>query len=69
MGDRTLRNSEDWAKIFGITVLDPDGWDRQNFEHSWGELISEEEFSQRLWASTIESLPGGGEFIKTEEDA
>lgn len=36
-----------------FTVLDPDGWDRQNFEFSFKqELITEAEFNSRLLDST-----------------
>jgi hypothetical protein len=36
-----------------ITVLDPDGWDRLNYEFSFlQELITEAEFKQRLSIST-----------------
>lgn len=34
-------------------VLDPDGWDRKNFQFSWfEELITEEEYEQRIMSST-----------------
>lgn len=36
-----------------ITILDPDGWDRLNFDFSFNEeLISEQEFVDRLHRST-----------------
>ena len=36
----------------GITVLDPDGWDRRNFEKSWVEPLTHYEFTVRLGLST-----------------
>lgn len=44
-----------WLKEYGITeniVLDPDGWDRKNFKHSWNERITKMEFAKRLTNST-----------------
>jgi len=35
-------------------VLDPDGWDRKNYEYSFNqELISKEEFKKRFYMSTV----------------
>ena len=51
--DDELRTSEDWQKICKITVLDPDGWDRVNYQYSWcKEKISREEFMNRVLPST-----------------
>ena len=44
--------STTWCEKLGVVVLDPDGWDRANFEQSWAEMISEEEFRARLQRST-----------------
>lgn len=50
-------NSDYWCKKKGLTlgedILDPDGWDRANFEESWNEKITEAEFHSRLLMSTI----------------
>ena len=51
------RSSKEWYEIFypnkEIVILDPDGWDRSNWEYSWEkELIDEVEFKKRLLAST-----------------
>jgi len=55
------KTSEKWAKILlksGEMILDPDGWDRQNFQHSFfEELISEEEFNRRMMFSTVVLFP------------
>ena len=38
-------------------IMDPDGWDRRDFERSWAEEITEEEFQRRLMGSTCISRP------------
>ena len=45
--------SSDWCTKLEIVVLDPDGWDRNNFESSWSEKITEEEFRSRVDKSTV----------------
>jgi len=48
-----LRTSEEWQKICRIQVLDPDGWDRKNYQYSWfDEKISRKEFEKRMAGST-----------------
>ncbi|MFZ5713016.1 MAG: hypothetical protein ACOY3N_09270 [Bradyrhizobium sp.] len=47
--------ADDWLrqpKYACLTVRDPDGWDRKNFEASWAEEITEQEFNRRLLSST-----------------
>lgn len=47
------KTSTDWQKEYPFIVLDAYGWDRQNFDYSWGEeLITQEEFTKRAWQST-----------------
>lgn len=55
-----LKTSDEWLaepQYEGITVLDPDGWDRKNFKESWNEKISENEFGKRLAVSTVQIHP------------
>jgi hypothetical protein len=52
-----LNNSDEWYKILypgkNVVVMDPDGWDRKNWQFSWyEELITAEEFNERLMKST-----------------
>jgi hypothetical protein len=47
------KTSEEWCKKTGVQVLDPDGWDRDNFKASWNEKISYAEFESRVQRSTI----------------
>jgi len=54
-----LKTSEQWQEKFKdkILVLDPDGWNRQNFENSWKvEKISLAEFKKRCASSTCKFL-------------
>ena len=51
-----LKTSEKWAKKLltdDVVILDPDGWDRENFQYSFfEELITQEEFERRVRFST-----------------
>ena len=48
------KTSQEWFMIDNIfNVIDPDGWDRKNFQYSWyEEKITYKEFKQRAMAST-----------------
>ena len=48
------KTSSEWIKEVGYEVLDPDGWDRLNFDYSWNkEEITITEFKRRLSLSTV----------------
>lgn len=50
-----LQPADEWLKdpkYKGLVVLDPDGWDRQNFKASWAEKITRGEFERRVVVST-----------------
>lgn len=51
------KTSQQWVEELypaGNPVLDPDGWDRKDFEYSWHqEPISRDEFEKRLMNSTL----------------
>jgi hypothetical protein len=53
-----LKTSEEWQKQFPNTkVLDPDGWDRKNYQYSWfEEKITLEEYTTRLYKSSVQGL-------------
>lgn len=53
--DGILRTSKEWQSLFPETrILDPDGWDRTNFQFSWEEeKIPFIEYQKRLNESTI----------------
>ena len=49
------RTSEEWQKLCRVTVLDPDGWNRLNYQFSWHEeLIDRDEFERRMVISTCQ---------------
>lgn len=48
------KTSSEWVELTGITVLDPDGWDRTNITESWLEPITIDEFKSRAGRSTVD---------------
>ncbi len=59
---RSKKTSKEWLNIenetTGLRIIDPDGWDRGNYEYSFNqELITQQEFQQRVFSSTIQYLP------------
>lgn len=46
-------SSDEWCKSLDIIVLDPDGWNRKDFNYSCKERITIQEFYNRLSFSTI----------------
>jgi len=58
MSDEIKKTSKEWyeeiPKEHKLVIMDPDGWDRQNYNYSFNEeLITEKEFSIRLSSSTV----------------
>jgi len=54
-----LKSSNEWSKTLfpHIQILDPDGWDRSNFQFSWyEEKISKQEFEKRMSTSTCQRI-------------
>ena len=51
-----LKTSNDWAKDYpSLVIIDPDGWDRENFKFSFHEeLVTRGEFRYRVGRSTLE---------------
>lgn len=49
-----LKTSENWFKMYPkIKILDPDGWNRVDYDYSWyKELITKETYLSRLSRST-----------------
>lgn len=59
MKEKIKKTSEEWMEITGkfekIIILDPDGWDRTNFQFSfYEEKITHGEFISRIMESTIQ---------------
>ena len=53
-----VKTSAEWLKLipseFKFRLMDPDGWDRTNWEYSFNEeLITKAEFMNRLMSSTV----------------
>lgn len=70
------KTSAEWFKWCNVEIIDPDGWDRKNFDYSWNkEKITKEEFMQRTnSSSTIRSTQkrfwkDGFEIYLTEMEA
>ena len=54
---KVKKTSAEWYEEIkhNTIIIDPDGWDRQNYDFSFNkELITEDEFNQRLLKSTIQ---------------
>lgn len=52
--NKELKTSDEWNELCVVRIIDPDGWDRKNFEYSWyKEKITKEEFERRVMRSTI----------------
>lgn len=49
--------SEIWCYDTGIEVMDPDGWNRKDYENSWCEEITRDEFIRRAGMSTCKRWP------------
>ena len=51
---KNKKTSQEWSKIVTeVTVIDPDGWDRGNYQYSWfEEEITIEEYFRRMQIST-----------------
>lgn len=57
---KKTKTSQQWydeiPKELGFVIMDPDGWDRRNYEYSFNEeLITKREFLNRVGSSTCVS--------------
>ena len=62
-----LKTSEQWYELipkeYGLIIYDPDGWDRENYQFSFfEELITKEEFKERVFNSTCLCKNGINEY-------
>jgi hypothetical protein len=48
----------EWQEIDGVQIMDPDGWDRRNFEESWNTPITQAEWLDRASQSTVRLFGG-----------
>lgn len=59
----TTKTSAEWQTVHGHCIIDPDGWDRKNYQFSFNEeLVTEMEYFTRLSTSTI-ALQQGKNFF------
>jgi hypothetical protein len=54
-----LKTSAEWETLvptdWKLKILDPDGWDRKNYQYSFfEELITQQEFVNRVFRSTVQ---------------
>lgn len=50
----TTKTSDEWSKLYGYKIIDPIGWDKENYRYSWyKERITREEFELRAHKSTV----------------
>jgi len=47
-----LKLPAEWEVIDDVAVMDPDGWDRKNYDASWNTPINRDEWNQRMRVST-----------------
>ena len=48
-----LKLPAEWEVIDDVAVMDPDGWDRKNYDESWNTPICREEWILRMRQSTV----------------
>jgi hypothetical protein len=50
------RTPQEWleSEFKGVTILDPDGWDRSDYKESWSEPITKDEMGRRTMMSTVQ---------------
>lgn len=52
------KTSEEWNEKFRVKIIDPIGWDEENFEFSWfDEYMSKEKFLKRVFYSEVSIHP------------
>lgn len=56
MSTEILRDAHEWARHYGTTILDPDGWRRDNTPLE--TPITESDFLDRWAESTVSLIPG-----------
>jgi len=54
-------------EIRGEDIIDPDGWDRNDLDKSFDELITLDTFEERIRKSTMRSTPMVQKFLRRKE--
>lgn len=55
MSKPIYRLPREWEVIDGISVVDPDGWDRKDFLWDWRQRLNRAEWDEKVSLSTIHS--------------
>ena len=51
--NKTIKRSPDkWGKLLNILIIDPDGWNRSNYDVDWKKKLTLSEFIQKASNST-----------------
>lgn len=50
--DAVKRTPAVWQDLLGLRVLDPDGWDRSDFDADWARPLTRPEFEAKAMQST-----------------
>jgi len=61
----------EWLKdprLHGIKIIDPDGWDRKNFEEDWAKPLTLAEMRDKVNISTCLFSSGLWTFVKETQD-
>lgn len=71
LASKVLKTSDEWLKLYPVTIMDPDGWDRKNYEFSfYEERITKAEFDNRVGHSTcmLASVQNKKDYPRPDED-
>lgn len=51
------KTPNEWMAVTGIEIMDPDGWDRRNFDADWEIPLTRDEFLGKAFMSTCPRWP------------
>ena len=57
MKDKIYLLPELWCKLTGIEILDPDGWNRADYQNDWNKPLNFEQFYGKAILSTVAKFP------------
>ena len=63
-----LKTPDEWSKLEGVEILDPDGWRGRN-GRPWTDPITLAEFQERLIVCTQRRLPRASADVRAEFEA
>ncbi len=50
-----LHTPDEWSILLDVFIVDPDGWDRTNFDEDWARPLTRGEFVRKAAMSTIDT--------------